>query len=218
MARFAQTMRPDPKTRILDVGGHPSTWEIEPKIDAKITILNIEPRSEAEIRKYGSRYDFVTADGISLPYSDKAFDIVFSNSVIEHVGGYTKQKLFASEILRTGKNVWVQTPARSFLVEPHLIAPFIHWLPGQWPRRLTRYFSVWGLATKPSKMQISKFLDAIRLVNYREMQYFFPGCEIIVEHFIGMPKSYIAVRKADELTGEPMRERKLRAFRKRFSV
>jgi ubiquinone/menaquinone biosynthesis C-methylase UbiE len=195
MARFAEIMRPNLETRILDVGGHPTTWQIGSKIEAKIAILNIEPRSEAEMRKYGCRYDFVTADGTSLPYADKAFDIVFSNSVIEHVGDCAKQKLFASEILRTGKNVWVQTPARSFFVEPHLIAPFIHWLPSQWTRRLTRYFSVWGLATKPSKTQISTFLDGIRLVNYREMQQFFPGCEIIVERFIGMPKSYIAVRK-----------------------
>src|SRR2546423_1951575 len=104
MARFVHEMQPGSETTILDVGGHPTTWDIEPRTQAKITILNIEARSESEKKRYASFYTFVTGDGTRLPYQDKAFDIVFSNSVIEHVGGYEKQATFAAEILRTGKN------------------------------------------------------------------------------------------------------------------
>lgn len=76
-----------------------------------------------------SQFSYVQGDGRNLPYTNNEFDIVFSNSVIEHVGTFEDQKRFAEEIRRVAKSYWVQTPNRHFPVETHLIAPFIHFLP-----------------------------------------------------------------------------------------
>jgi SAM-dependent methyltransferase len=137
----------------------------------------------------------VTGDGTALPYADGSFDVVFSNSVIEHVGDFAKQEQFAREASRVGKALWIQTPAREFFIEPHLIAPFFHWLPAAWQKRVARRFTVWGLMTKPTPQQVHEFLGTIRLLTAAEMRALFPDCEIIVERFLGMPKSYVAVRR-----------------------
>jgi 2-polyprenyl-3-methyl-5-hydroxy-6-metoxy-1,4-benzoquinol methylase len=66
------------------------------------------------------------------PSAARSFDIVFSNSVIEHVGDAESQQQFAHEIARVGRAYWVQTPNRRFPVEPHLLTPFLHFLPTRW--------------------------------------------------------------------------------------
>src|ERR1019366_4814761 len=45
---------------------------------------------------------WVAGDGRTLPFRDEAFDVVFSNSVIEHVGDAPAQRRFAREVARVG--------------------------------------------------------------------------------------------------------------------
>ena len=54
------------------------------------------------------------------PFKDKSFDIVHSNSVIEHLYNFENQKKMASEIMRVGQKHIVQTPNKYFFLEPHL--------------------------------------------------------------------------------------------------
>jgi hypothetical protein len=191
MRRFLREMQPGPETTILDVGGSKSTWEYTEGLTGRITILNLLPPSDAE--RADKRYDFVVGDATALPYPDKSFDVVFSNSVIEHVGDFDKQTAFACEAVRVGRAIWVQTPAKEFFVEPHLIAPFFHWLPTRWQHDIAPRFTLWGLMTKPTAKQVAAFLATIRLLSAREFRALFPGATIVVERLLGMPKSYIAV-------------------------
>jgi hypothetical protein len=131
---------------------------------------------------------------------DFDYDIVFSNSVIEHVGSWEDQQAFAREVRRVGKKVWVQTPAMECPIEPHYLAPFMHWLPKYIQRRLIRWCSVYGLVQRPSQKEVKQMVDSIRLISKAEMNELFPDCEILIERmFCIFPKSYIAVRK-----GEPV--------------
>jgi ubiquinone/menaquinone biosynthesis C-methylase UbiE len=142
------------------------------------------------------------ADGRNMPFGDNSFDIVFSNSVIEHLGDKKSQEQFAKEIRRVGKAYWVQTPNKMFLIEPHLITPFVHWflhrLPKKFQKIVLRYFTVWGLLTKPSKEQCENFLNEVRLLSFKEMKELFPDANIICERFFGLKKSLIAVKLSDE--------------------
>jgi ubiquinone/menaquinone biosynthesis C-methylase UbiE len=191
MARFVRTLKPGRETTILDVGGTPGNWQLVPEVTSRVTILNVDVPQNPNVRP--DRFHVVKGDGTALSYNDRAFDIVFSNSVIEHVGSAEKQRDFAQEALRVGKHVWIQTPARSFFIEPHLLAPFIHWLPPAICRRLVRWVSVWAWVTRPTDVEIDRFLDGIRLLTKRELQALFPGCTIVVERFVGIPKSYVVV-------------------------
>jgi SAM-dependent methyltransferase len=192
MRQFLLRMKPTPETTILDVGGGPETWE-NTEIDSKITILNIYPISLDSTRTE-RRLETVVGDGCHLEHNDGAFDIVFSNSVIEHVGTFERQKAFAKEVRRVGKALWIQTPARSFFIEPHLVAPFIHFFPNSVQERLVRHFTLWGMLTRPNREQAKSFLAGIRLLNKHEMNELFPDCEIIHERLLGLTKSFIAVR------------------------
>src|SRR5882757_11094259 len=149
---FRDVIRPTSLVRILDVGGNPQFWD-DLKVSVKITILNPDMLSEDLVKKY-SQFDFIDADGCNMPYSDKSFDIGFSNSAIEHVGTYERQKAFAAELRRVGCTLWVQTPAREFPVEPHLMTPFFQYFPRWLQRRTLRYFTIYGLMTKPTPAQV----------------------------------------------------------------
>ena len=194
MQRFVRECRITADTRVLDVGGTPDNWEIV-SIRPRLVLLNM-PRAE-EVFGLDS-VQWVAADGRALPFRDGAFDVVFSNSVIEHVGDEASQQRFAREVARVGRAYWIQTPNRWFPVEQHLLTPFVHWLPKRWQARIVRRGTVWGALTRPTpdrrEFYIEHFLRDIRLLGVRQVQALFPGARVIRERFLGMTKSLIAVR------------------------
>ena len=117
---FALTCVP-PEGRILDVGcGQLGLRGLEPGLD--ITGVDIAPNPS-----YPG--PFVQANASEgLPFLDDEFDLVYCNSVIEHVPP-SRREAFASELRRVGRGWLVQTPAWSFPLEPHALLPFAHWLP-----------------------------------------------------------------------------------------
>ncbi|MFT3857425.1 MAG: methyltransferase domain-containing protein [Aquabacterium sp.] len=182
------------KGAVLDVGGTWGWWKMMDVPNRDITIVNLDTYHEKEVLAAG--YKFSSANGCQLPFADKQFDLAFSNSVIEHVGGLAEQRQFAKELMRCGKEIYLQTPAKCFPIEPHLMAPFIHWLPVGVQRYLVRWLSVWGWATRPNMKQIDEFLAGTRPMTRSEVVSMFPGCEIHTEKFMGLTKSYIVVRRA----------------------
>jgi len=140
--------------------------------------------------------EYVQADGTNLPFGDGEFSIAFSNSVIEHLHTFEKQQAFAAEIRRAAGRIWVQTPARSFPIEPHYLAPIVHYLPKSWQRRLIRNFTLYGWIARPSQETVNELVDECRLLNYDEMKALFPDCEIRRERVLGLTKSYVALRSA----------------------
>jgi len=193
MELFRHKMTPTENTRILDVGGYPWFWR-DSGIKSRITILNLHVLPGL-VDEFKDRYQLVTGDGTRLEYKDSEFDIVVSNSVIEHLKTYESQEKFAKEVRRVGKELWIQTPAKSFFLEPHLLTPFFHWLPRKTRFRITRYFTVWGWITRPSKQEAFEYVDQLRLLSRSEMKVLFPDCEILEEKVFGLTKSFIAVRR-----------------------
>jgi Methyltransferase domain len=189
MKAFIDQLKPGKDDRILDVGGYPEFWAGS-GIESFVTILNLHPTTSAS----GDKISTVIGDGTDLKYGDDSFDIVFSNSVIEHLGTFERQQLLAKECARVGKRLWVQTPARSFPVEPHFLTPFIHYFPKSWRKKMLRNGTVWGWLVRPSDKQVEDALDEIRLLNDKEMSVLFPDCTIEREKAFGLTKSYIAVR------------------------
>jgi hypothetical protein len=192
MTKFLKVIDPQPSERILDVGGTIFNWKL---IDYKndVVLLNLSAPKNIDI-ELPSNFSFVVGDGTALQYGDKEYDICFSNSVVEHVGSLEKQKMFAQEVCRVGKRIWIQTPAKSFFLEPHYITPFIHWLPKHYQKRLLRNFSIWGLITRPTQQYIDDTVDQTRLLTFEEIRDLFPDCTIRRERFLFMTKAYLIIR------------------------
>jgi SAM-dependent methyltransferase len=93
----------------------------------RITALGLHDGTGFRARYPGIAY--VQGDACALPFADGEFDIVFSNAVIEHVGGRDRQRQFVSEAIRVGRRVFITTPNRRFPMEVHTRLPLVHWLP-----------------------------------------------------------------------------------------
>ena len=191
--RFLRLFKPGRETKILDVGGLPVCWQGVP-IESQITLLNLYQLDDYDRSFMTNNQTTVIGDGTGLPYEDQSFDIVFSNSVIEHVGTARRQALLAAEIRRVGKGYWVQTPAKEFFFEPHYFTPFIHWFPVHVQRRLLRNFSLWGWLGRPTPEVIDLVVGDLRLLRRSEFKGLFPDHQMWTERFLGMPKSYTAYK------------------------
>jgi len=88
--------------RVLDVGGVEQFWKHSPLYDdpgLEITLLNIEDQTVDSPRIVSRTGD---ARDMSM-FRDGEFDVVFSNSVIEHVGTFADQRRMALEVQRVSK-------------------------------------------------------------------------------------------------------------------
>jgi hypothetical protein len=192
---FLNKISPTTEMSLLDVGGYPGNWTQYKPVVKCLDILNIHPieLAKADCSHYNMRA--MIGDGCKLDLPNNAYDIVFSNSVIEHVGSYENQKAFASEVRRAGKSLWIQTPAYECLIEPHYLAPFIHWLPKKWQKKLIRNFTIRGLLDQPTSVEVDNMVETTRLISFKEFKNLFPDCEILIEKMLFIiPKSYIAIR------------------------
>lgn len=179
--------------KILDVGGTIDFWE---KMDFKegsydITLLNIEFE---DITK--SDFKFIKGDVSDIGmFKDKEFDVVFSNSVIEHLGSYVRQKQMADEVRRTGKEYIIQTPNYYFPIEQHFLFPLYQFLPLCVKIFLLQHFNLGWFDRTPDKDKAKKIISSIRLLNRRELRKLFPDSEIIREKFFIFTKSFLIIKK-----------------------
>ncbi len=191
MAKFLALLQPQPAAQVVDLGGYPWVWA---EAGANFSVLAVNLSFPEGMKSYEPQFSTVHGDATRLGFASQSFDIAYSNSVIEHLGTWERQQAFAGEARRVGRQLWIQTPARWFPVEPHLVAPFVHYLSKDVQRHLLRWFTLWGWMNRPTGQQISDFLAEVRLLTLREMQELFPDCEILRERLFGLTKSYIAIR------------------------
>jgi SAM-dependent methyltransferase len=171
-ARFFLQTGVDSNARILDIGcGQLGLRALEPSLD--ITGLDLAPQPDYP----GPFVQGDPAEG--LPFADNEFDLAYCNSVIEHVPP-ERRTAFAAELRRIARGWYVQTPARSFPIEPHALLPGAHWLPAS----LRRHY--WRLGAAGNWEDIS-------LLRRGELAQLF-GEPIFEERMGRLVKSWIAVR------------------------
>ena len=173
---------------ILDLGGKINFWEnrgLTGHTDFKITLLNLE----REVSKY-SNVKTLKGDILDLKIFEKnSFDIVFSNSVIEHLSNLENQKKMAFEVLRIGKKHIIQTPNKKFFIEPHYLLPFFQFIPKKLQFTILTKTKLSRLKTWDKKFA-NQYLDEIRLMTKKELNEIFPNSSIYFENFLGMTKSF----------------------------
>src|SRR6266516_3414097 len=189
IALFESLISPLPKPlNILDVGGTQVFWEQMGLIkdDVKITIYNA---SHMEV-SYPELLSMVGDARDIREFKDKEFQVVFSNSVIEHVGTYVQQRQMAEEVQRVGERYYVQTPNRFFPIEPHFLFPFFQFLPLSFRVFLVTHFNLGWNGNIPDKQEALQAVKEIRLLTEEELKNLFPGAKIYKEKLLGLTKSF----------------------------
>jgi ubiquinone/menaquinone biosynthesis C-methylase UbiE len=135
---FFDTLKPRPGDSLLDVGGGTGILGEFGRIYRYFTVVQVVNLDPQAIEEKGLEHvKCEVADGCSLPFPDHSFDWVFSNAVIEHVGGLYRQQRFAEEIRRVArKGYFVATPDRYFPIDPHTLLPFYQFLSPKWQRKV----------------------------------------------------------------------------------
>jgi Methyltransferase domain len=188
-----RAVEPTPQDVMLDVGGYPEYWAKNELKVARVDCLNVHAIPEP-VPNGHSPVKTLIGDGCALEFKAGSYPIVFSNSVIEHVGDWDAQQRFAQEARRVGQRLWIQTPAYECPIEPHFLMPFAHYLPVGIRRWVVKWLSPWAWMAKPSEADLN-YLLGTRLLRLSEMRELFPDCEIRTEKLLGLfAKSYIAVR------------------------
>lgn len=183
------------RVRILDVGGHEDFW-LNMGIDLSkhhVTVLNLP----SELRRAAHPgITTVVGDACDLgQYSRGDFDVVFSNSVIEHVGLWRDQQRMAAEVRRLSETYFVQTPNFWFPFEPHAHVPGFQFLPLGVRTRLLQRFSLGHFPRLPDEADARKLAAETRLLERSELSQLFPDAEIEEEPLFGMTKSLMAVKR-----------------------
>ncbi len=193
--RLADSIAPkDGPVRILDIGGRASYWEALRPLwhgrDFDITLVNVEPLDESL-----PGYHCHQGNACAMPeFPDMHFDIVHSNSVIEHVGRWQNMQAMAGEVRRLAPAYYVQTPDFAFPVEPHFRTPFFHWLPEAMRASLLARRKL-GFRSASNYAEAMEQVQDVNLLGRRQMETLFPDARIQSERFLLLPKSLIAIRE-----------------------
>lgn len=178
---------------ILDLGGTYNFWKQIGYLNnsrVRITLLNLQHQDIIS-----NNITSVEGDACNISqFPDKSFDIVFSNSVIEHVGNMDRQKQMANEVSRVGRAYFIQTPNFWFPMEPHFLVPGFQFFPLRLQVCLLMNFNVgWG-GKRKDRTEAKKIAESIRLLTQKDLKFLFPDARIYKERFAGFAKSLIAVR------------------------
>ena len=92
-------MRPGSNSTILDVVDTPDGWHQNDYL-GEVLLGNLKDLTYCS--DISSNFEYIRLDGRKIPFKNKVFEIVFSNSTIEHIRTGQEQKDFAHEIMRVG--------------------------------------------------------------------------------------------------------------------
>jgi len=186
------------KVSILDIGGRETYWKALSSDflrthGVNITILNLPSDL---VGTESVLFTYAVGDACDLSqYADNCFDIVHSNSVIEHVGNWDRVKAYAKEARRLAPSLFIQTPYFWFPIEPHFFKPFHHWLPKSIRVSMWMKFRM-GECGKANNIDeaMSMLDEEPYLLDMRMYRFLFPDCTILKERFLLFTKSMVAVR------------------------
>ena len=141
---FMQVMQPKPGDRILDIGTSDDTGADANMLEQlyphreNLTCASLTDGKSILAAYPGVQHVRIVA-GEPLPFDRNAFDIVYSNAVLEHVGCRARQEKFVQDMCRVAPRRFLAVPNRAFPVEPHTCLPLIHYLPQAWFRKWLRH-------------------------------------------------------------------------------
>lgn len=176
--------------RVLDLGGTVESWFYAPTRPKHVVILNLDGRNSGERDWYVARAGDACQPPADLLSQD--FDLVFSNSLLEHVGGHARRKQLAEVISVAAPHHWVQTPYRYFPMEPHWLVPGMQFLPITAQAAISRRMPFGPANRTMTAERIVDECSYVELIGLTQMRGYFPSSDIWCERAAGLVKSIVA--------------------------
>ena len=174
--------------RVLDLGGTAASWRASAVRPLGLTLVNLSHEQDSG----ESWMDTVYADACAGGFGK--YDLVFSNSLLEHLGGHARRQQFADVVQESAPCWWVQTPYRYFPVEPHWVFPGFQFLPFRVRQEITQRWKIGHMGAHPDPAEAAGLVASVELISVTEMRSYFPAGDIWLERLAGLPKSLVAVK------------------------
>ena len=197
---FADELKSGKTIRILDIGGRNRYWNsvgFKYISNCEFTLLNLKA---AELDNTGDRrFSNKIGDATDMKdIADNSYDLVFSNSCIEHVGKKPQWEKMRNEMLRTGRYYFLQTPNKYFPMEPHFLFLGFQFLPLKTKAFILKHFRHGWFAYIETYEQAYEAADSIHLLTQKDLKALFPKGTIRKERFLGITKSFMVMGKASD--------------------
>jgi hypothetical protein len=210
--RFVARLAPRPGGRLLDLGGSDGALaeRIVRRVPLVVTVADAAPETRAAALARGFEHVLLDPDA-PLPFEPGQFDYLLCNSVIEHVtlpkercavtarvpqaeweaGSRAAQASFAAAIRGVAPSYFVQTPHRHFPVEQHVHLPLVQYL---------SHDNLCRLVTWTDRYWVKSCQGCVdwELLTPGRLARLFPDATVEVERFVGVPKSIVAWKRAEE--------------------
>jgi hypothetical protein len=180
---------------VLDIGGTVDYWratrDLWGHLPLKFTIVNLDVENRDD-----DEFAIRSGDACDLAeYADNSFDVVHSNSVIEHVGHWPQITAMAAEIRRLAPTYYLQTPNFWFPVEPHYRAIGFQWLPESTRAAILTRHRLGFRGPTRSYDAAMRDVQTVNLLTATQIRVLFPDAQVRSERLLGFAKSLIALRK-----------------------
>ncbi|MFD0820691.1 class I SAM-dependent methyltransferase, partial [Micromonospora zhanjiangensis] len=178
-ARWLRQAFPDlAEMSVVDLGGRLDDWRRAPVRPRHVHVITLEP-APAEVPDWA---EVEQADVCELPahIAVRRYDLVFSDSVIEHLGGHERRLRFAENVHALARAHWIQTPYRYFPIEPHWAAPGLQFLPLPARIAVARHWPPAALS-QPDRADPAGAVRWTELLGLTQMRDYFPRSAIRVE-------------------------------------
>lgn len=186
------------EAEILDLGGREAYWQIggdfidRNRHRLRITLVNLEQDPVEDKALFTRLTGDATDPGL---LAGRNYDLVHSNSVIEHVGDAAAMERFAANTRRLGSSYYVQTPNFWFPFEPHFRMVGFQYLPRTMRTALIQRVSLGFFPRIADPKDARDIIHHHHLIGTRRMRALFSDAEVTHEKFMGLNKSIIAIRE-----------------------
>jgi hypothetical protein len=174
--------------RVLDLGGTAISWRVLGLRPGSVTVVNLG-HDEGPCEPW---MNIVQADACAGGFGK--YDLVFSNSLMEHLGGHARREQFANVVQESAPSWWVQTPYRYFPIEPHWIFPGFQFLPFRTRVLICQHWNTLHAPARKDAAEAAAEVASVELISATEMRTYFPTSEIWFERIAGIPKSIVAIK------------------------
>jgi hypothetical protein len=174
--------------RVLDLGGTAVSWRVLGMRPSSVTIVNLDGVGGP----YEPWMEIVNADACNGGFGK--YDLVFSNSLMEHLGGHARRQQFAEVVQESASSWWIQTPYRYFPIEPHWMFPGFQFLPFRARVMVCQHWNTLHAPALKDWAEAAELVASTELISGTEMRAYFPTSEIWYERIAGVPKSLVAMK------------------------